>query len=1357
MNSRNPVVHDPIPLSLSELARCFADPPKGFSPVPIWWWSGDRLERARLRWQMERMAEGGVYNLIVLNLAPTGPLYGADPDDPPFLSEEWWTVFEQVCEDARDIGVYLWFYDQLGFSGANLQGGLVRQEPEFAGQWLACATAEGDGALEVRCPAGGEPLAAFVVPIDERGRPTGEPTLLSLGEPQARVQGPGWHRVRLIYAVRRGFDYFNPRACVRLREIVHGAFARRVGRFFGDVIVGSFQDELPSMPTWGASFAAEFQRRRGYDLRTRLIALWEGEDEEAARVRVDYHRTRAELAEEAFFRPLFEWHERHGLICGFDQQGPARAGYPIAAVQTYADYLRTHRWYGAPGSDHHGEAKIHSSLAHLYGRPRIWIEAFHSSGWGGTLEETFDWLLPWLRAGANLYDPHAVYYSTRGGWWEWAPPSTCWRQPYWRHYSLFAGAVSRLCYLLSRGHHVCDVAVLYPTTTVQSGLTIEEALSDAQAAEEVYLALVGRMFWQHPVPGVLDRDRRDFDVIDEDSLRRAEVRAGQLCIGQERYRVVVLPACTALAEATAAVLDRFVQEGGRLVAVGALPRWGLSAEGRIMPGAVAALRQRFERGEAIHIAAPEELPQALADLPRPVEAPVPTLRRRIDGREVLFVPAAYPHATRHEESHNWLQPRYTFDPGRYARRMKLIVRGVKGAPQLWDPTSGRRRRLPARVGDDVVEVEVPFDSGPAAVLLWPGEDDPEEADLPAKRLDRVEETLLELGEVWESQLEPTLDNRFGDLAKPDHPGAPPPQTWRFQHRVEEADGQGMREGWQRPDAGGSWEQVHATFGTYGWWLGPRAVDALPEPLAEPGADDDPLGVADWQPTVYSLTRGILKDPIHRGTLGPKGHVPEEFLHFGPVYKGQGVQFRTAVWLPEAQELYLALAAPAAKQAWVNGQALGEGPPGYLWLAPVRLRAGMNLLEWRLWPERDLILRSYWALVRSPERFRRPEWMTSDDRPQRDTVLRFWAEVEVPFEPAEATVQVGASAPCRLLVNGEEVGRQGGFDPYGSMARVQPYRTAAFQRGTNRIELEVQDMGRPVALMVDALVRGGSGEELVVTSGPHWRVRRGDGDARPVTLRRRQWVDRAIDAASHLFVDLDPAWAHLWRRPHPLPGAMWIEDREADDTVVLVVPDALGERVRAEWFRWRVPPGATTMRLPVAGRARVWVNGQVVPAEGERVPLPEPQALRRMVVMRVVPARGRTGGGVFEGPVTYEVGTGRIALGEWAGQGLAAYAGGVRYGTMFTLDARPEGVVELDLGRVRGTAEVWLNGQVIGARVWSPYRFDVTEGLRAGENRLEVVVFNTLAPYLDAVSPTHYVFPGQEVSGLFGSVRLVRIT
>lgn len=56
---------------LTDLDKRFDDPPRSFSPVPIWWWSGEKLDAQRLRWQLERFAEGGVYNLLIMNLAPS--------------------------------------------------------------------------------------------------------------------------------------------------------------------------------------------------------------------------------------------------------------------------------------------------------------------------------------------------------------------------------------------------------------------------------------------------------------------------------------------------------------------------------------------------------------------------------------------------------------------------------------------------------------------------------------------------------------------------------------------------------------------------------------------------------------------------------------------------------------------------------------------------------------------------------------------------------------------------------------------------------------------------------------------------------------------------------------------------------------------------------------------------------------------------------------------------------------------------------------------------------------------------------------------------------------------------------------
>jgi hypothetical protein len=177
-----------------------------------------------------------------------------------------------------------------------------------------------------------------------------------------------------------------------------------------------------------------------------------------------------------------------------------------------------------------------------------------------------------------------------------------------------------------------------------------------------------------------------------------------------------------------------------------------------------------------------------------------------------------------------------------------------------------------------------------------------------------------------------------------------------------------------------------------------------------------------------------------------------------------------------------------------------------------------------------------------------------------------------------------------------------------------------------------------------------------------------------------------------------------------------------------------------------------MRLPVKGRFQVWVDGETLIPEGQTLRIARPERVNAELVLRVEPEPGCTGGAVFTGPVTYTTGPGRICLGDWQDQGLGSYSGGVRYQTTFSLDHLPDRL-HLDLGKVRGTAEVWVNGQHVGVSLWSPYVFDVREWLRVGDNSLELLVLNTLAPYLDAISPTHFVRPGQLVSGLMGPVVL----
>lgn len=103
--------------------------------------------------------------------------------------------------------------------------------------------------------------------------------------------------------------------------------------------------------------------------------------------------------------------------------------------------------------------------------------------------------------------------------------------------------------------------------------------------------------------------------------------------------------------------------------------------------------------------------------------------------------------------------------------------------------------------------------------------------------------------------------------------------------------------------------------------------------------------------------------------------------------------------------------------------------------------------------------------------------------------------------------------------------------------------------------------------------------------------------------------------------------------------------------------------------------------------------------------------------------------------------------------LPEYAGSICYETGFSAEQSWNGYY-LDLGSVYETAEVWVNGENAGVRICPPYRFDVSGLVRRGENKLEIMVTNTLAKergnnVFDRAMP-------QEPTGLLGPVRLLKL-
>jgi len=78
---------------------------------------------------------------------------------------------------------------------------------------------------------------------------------------------------------------------------------------------------------------------------------------------------------------------------------------------------------------------------------------------------------------------------------------------------------------------------------------------------------------------------------------------------------------------------------------------------------------------------------------------------------------------------------------------------------------------------------------------------------------------------------------------------------------------------------------------------------------------------------------------------------------------------------------------------------------------------------------------------------------------------------------------------------------------------------------------------------------------------------------------------------------------------------------------------------------------------------------------------------------------------------------------FAYDGMSRFSGEVLYKAAFTAY---DGYTVLDLGEVGETAEVWLNGEYVGARINAPYKFDLSKVMRPGENELKIIVKSNLA-------------------------------
>ena len=821
----------------------FARPPEGYGEVPFWWWTGDAPDAGRLVAQVEALHKMGISGVQVNYSHFDTPGWPTEQDAPVIFSEAWWQVFGTVAEACakRGMGIGLstytldWpnggdnlflklFYSNEAWNALSLEG---RRVAEVKGG-AACSAAVGGDCAFARAYAkngGGAGL-----------RPQGS---VALGVEAGRVS----------WEAPAGADY----------EVWAFRVARRKGSFnpmmpgAGDIIVKgfyqAFEDHAPGRSpkglnyffndelqvgagrnAWCADFAEAFRARKGYALEDVLPAV-SGADmgDVTVKVKMDYADVRMALMEERYFEPIFNWHHSRGKIFACD---PCSRGMNPGE---FGDYFRAIRWYTAPGHDTPGghadliKNKVSSSIANLYQRPRVWLEGYHSLGWGAVPEVLMKVTRENYLYGASLLNLHGLYYSTYGSHWEWAPPCYHFRMPYWAHMRAFFDYFERLSYIASQGHAVADVAVVYPVAPY-------EAEMGAEAARDAAFGVARQLF----AAGV------SFEFIDHESLARAEVKDGRLYVAgpEASYRALVFPAMRAARWSSVAKAAAFAQAGGLAYAVGAVPEASDRA-GANDP----ALRDAV--GAAFPAARRVDTPEALRDA---VKA---AFVQDVQGA------GCAPHALHRKEGPRDVYMVMDTRPG------DVVSFRVKGAAaELWDPWTGRAAPLEV-VGETGESTQVRLTLEPyemSVVVFTPGRAHVNPS--PAAAAPLAARTLTG---AWTVAFEPTMDNTWGDFRLP--------VTALNKMIGVEA----RRFEWS---AGALRESC-----LYGH--GPQFyVLALPPDAALPDGDVDVTKEVThdgrpyaWRPYSFSWRMGLEGNPGHQGYHGLKRTVTDDFICLGKTAGG----------------------------------------------------------------------------------------------------------------------------------------------------------------------------------------------------------------------------------------------------------------------------------------------------------------------------------------------------------------------------------------------------------------------------------------------------------------------------------------
>jgi hypothetical protein len=696
-------------VSTNELQRSFERPPDDARIMMRWWWFGPSVTKPELERELRTMKEGGIGGVEVQ------PVYPLLPDDPangiknlPFLSDDFIDALRFANTKARELGLRV----DLTVGSGWPYGGAQVSIDDAAGMLRVQRVKIEANARRIPLPditAGEKLLAVFLT------RPEGQAASAEVAQELTDIRdGAVWlpanlagaHDALFFISSRTGMQVKRPAVGAEGYVLNHmdRAATENYLKNVGDRLLQAFGSNPPHAifcdsleaygHDWTPDLLAEFQRRRGYDLKPYIPALVSDIGPRTAGIRYDWGRTLTELLSERFLSTVHEWSKKNRTLFRIQDYG-----VPAATISSnvYADLpegegsqwkiLRAARWA--------------SSASHLYGH-----QVTSSETWTWLHSPVFRATPLDMKAEADLHFLQGINQLIGHGW-PYTPPQV--EYPGWRFYAAgvwdeknpwwmvmpdVALYLQRTSFMLRQGQPANDVALYLPNSDAYASFTAGHAHMIETLRDLIGPDLIGR---------VLEAGY-DLDFFDDDALAKVgRVENGALVLGGNRYRVVVLPGIERVPLETMRKLDEFVGRGGVLIATRRIPA---SAPGLLATDAeqreIGDISRRLFTGATApaHFVENEnqQLGSMLTSLLRPDMALAPAtpeigfIHRRTSDAEIYFVA----------------------NTSNLSRNVKATFRVEGMQPEWWNPFTGRITSVEAQAmsaGGTTVALELePYES-----------------------------------------------------------------------------------------------------------------------------------------------------------------------------------------------------------------------------------------------------------------------------------------------------------------------------------------------------------------------------------------------------------------------------------------------------------------------------------------------------------------------------------------------------------------------------------------------------------------------------------------------------------------------